>query len=147
MYNSDMPAHKINEHHEIPKNTHVYLIVVLVIASVATLISTAIIIYRNSLEAAQESLKLQALGIAASLEPSLIEVKGKENIFRDIITEASWEGIAFMALYDRSGLTLLHSNEDLVGRKIDSPDIRRSADEEKPIFDNVTLGTGEEVLS
>ena len=73
-------------------------------------------------------------------------MKGKENIFRDIITEASWEGIAFMALYDRSGLTLLHSNENLVGRKIDSPDIRKSADEEKPIFDKVMLGTGEEVF-
>jgi len=145
MYNSCVHKDKITEHYEKPKNTHVYLIVVLVVASVATLISTAII-YRNSLEAAQESLKLQALGIAASLEPSLIDVKGKENIFRDIITEASWEGIAFMALYDRNGLTLLHSNENLVGRKIDSPDIRKSAEEEKPVFDNVTLGTGEQVF-
>ena len=145
MYNSGMPADKIKERREKPKNTHVYLIIVLVVASLATLISTAII-YRNSLGAAEESLRLQALGIAASLEPSLVDVEGKENIFRDIITEASWEGIAFMALYDRSGMTLLHSNENLVGRQIDSPDIRKSADEEKPVFDHVTLGTGEEVF-
>ena len=140
-----MPADKINERHEKPKNTHIYLIIVLAVASLATLISSAII-YRYSLGAAEESLKLQALGIAASLEPSLIDVKGKENIFRDIITEASWEGIAFMALYDRSGMTLVHSNENLVGRKVDSPDIRKSADEKKPVFDHVTLGTGEEVF-
>ena len=145
MYNSGMPAVMINTRLEKPKNTHVYLIIVLVVASLATLISTALI-YRNSLRAAEESLRLQALGIAASLEPSLVDVKGKENIFRDIITEASWEGIAFMALYDRSGMTLLHSNENLVGRNIDSPDIRKSADEEKPIFEHVTLGTGEEVF-
>ena len=43
-------------------------------------------------------------------------------------------------------MTLLHSNENLVGRKIDSPDIRKSADEEKPIFEHVTLGTGEDVF-
>ena len=140
-----MPPEKINRHHARPKNTRLYLIIVLITGSLATLISTAII-YHNSLGAAEESLKLQALGIAASLEPSLIDVKGKENIFRDIITEASWEGIAFMALYDRSGMTLLHSNENLVGRKIDSPDIRKSADEEKPVFNHVTLGTGEEVF-
>ena len=139
-----MPKDKINERSEKPKNTHVYLIIILVVASFATLIST-IIIYNNSLGAAEESLRLQALGIAASLEPSLVDVKGKENIFRDIITEASWEGIAFMALYDESGMTLLHSNENLVGRKNDSPDIRKSATEEKPVFDHLTLGTGEEV--
>jgi hypothetical protein len=37
-------------------------------------------------------------------------------IFKEIIAEASWEGTAFIALYDRSGLTLLHSNENLIGR-------------------------------
>jgi two-component system sensor histidine kinase HydH len=145
MYNSGMHADKKNERREKPRNTHVYLIIVLVVASLAILISTAII-YRNSLGAAEESLKLQALGIAASLEPSLVDLKGKENIFRDIITEASWEGIAFMALYDRSGMTLLHSNENLVGRKNDSPDIGKSADEEKSVFEHLTLGTGEEVF-
>lgn len=140
-----MPPEKINRHHARPKNTRLYLIIVLITGSLATLISTAII-YHNSLGAAEEALKLQALGIAASLEPSLIDVKGKENIFRDIITEASWEGIAFMALYDRSGITLLHSNENLVGRKNDSPDIRISADEQKPVFNHLTLGTGEDVF-
>jgi len=128
-----------------PKKTEVYLIIILIVASVATLLST-IIIYRNSLRAAEESLKLQALGIAASLEPSLQETHVKENIFRDIVTEASWEGIAFLALYDRTGLTLLHSNENLVGRRIDSPDIRIAADEERPIFNRMTLGTDEEVF-
>jgi hypothetical protein len=116
MYNAGMTADKINIDHKQPKRTHVYLIIVLISASLATLIST-LIIYQNSLRAAEEALKLQALGIAASLEPSLVDVKGKENIFRDIITETSWEGIAFIALYDRNGVTLLHSNENLVGHR------------------------------
>ena len=145
MYNAGMTVDKIKTDHNKPKRTHVYLIIVLISASLATLIST-LIIYQNSLRAAEEALKLQALGIAASLEPSLVDVKGKENIFRDIITETSWEGIAFIALYDRNGVTLLHSNENLVGRKIDSPDIQLAADEGKPLFDYMALGTGEKVF-
>ncbi len=140
-----MTVDKIKTDHNKPKRTHVYLIIVLISASLATLIST-LIIYKNSLRAAEEALKLQALGIAASLEPSLVDVKGKENIFRDIITETSWEGIAFIALYDRNGVTLLHSNENLVGRKIDSPDIQLAVDEGKPLFDYMALGTGEKVF-
>lgn len=128
-----------------PKRTHIYLIVIIAVASIATIIST-IIIYRNSLHAADESLKLQALGIAASLEPSLQVPNVNKNIFRDIITEASWEGIAFMALYDGNGVTLLHSNEKLVGKRIDSPEIKLTAATEKPVYDNMILGTGEEVF-
>ncbi len=127
------------------KKTHVYLIIILLIASVSTLLST-VIIYRNSLRAVQESLKLQALGIAASLEPSLWAMHLKKNIFRDIITESSWEGIAFIALYDKNGLTLLHSNENLIGRRIDSPEIRMSGDKGTPTFGRMTLATGEEVF-
>ncbi len=116
MYNAAMTADKINTDHKKPKRTHVYRIIVLISASLTKLIST-LIICQNSLKAAEEALKLQALGIAASFEPSLVDVKGKENIFRDIIREASWEGIAFTALYDRHGVPPLHSYKNLVGRK------------------------------
>ncbi|HMK56323.1 MAG TPA: hypothetical protein VK448_06790, partial [Dissulfurispiraceae bacterium] len=128
-----------------PKRTHIYLVVVLFAASVATLVST-IIIYRNSLAAADESLRLQALGIASSLEPSLTGLKLRENIFRDIITEASFDGIAFMALLDRSGLILLHSNENLIGRRVDSAGVAAVADGNKPVFAYMTLKTGEDVF-
>jgi two-component system, NtrC family, sensor histidine kinase HydH len=128
-----------------PKKTYIYFIIIIAVASLATLFST-LIIYRNSVRAAEESLKLQALGIAASLEPSLQAIHVKEGIFEEIVTDSSWEGIAFIALYDKSGLTLLHSNKNLVGRRIDSPDIKRSAGEDKPVFGYATLGTGEEIF-
>lgn len=128
-----------------PKKTHVYFIIIIAVASLATLFST-LIIYRNSVRAAEESLKLQALGIAASLEPSVQAAQVKEGIFKEIVTDSSWEGIAFIALYDKSGLTLLHSNENLVGRRIDSPDIKRSAGDGKPVFGHMILGTGEEIF-
>ncbi len=128
-----------------PKKTHVYFIIIIAVASLATLFST-LIIYRNSVRAAEESLKLQALGIAASLEPSVQAAQVKEGIFKEIVTDSSWEGIAFIALYDKSGLTLLHSNENLVGQRIDSPDIKRSAGDGKPVFGHMILGTGEEIF-
>jgi two-component system, NtrC family, sensor histidine kinase HydH len=128
-----------------PKKTYVYFIIIIAVASLATLLST-LIIYRNSIRAAEESLKLQALGIAASLEPSLQAAHLKEGLFKEIVTDSTWEGIAFIALYDKTGLTLLHSNENLVGRRIDSPEIKRSAGEDKPVFGHMTLGTGEEIF-
>ncbi len=127
------------------KKAHIYLVIILAAASVAILSST-VVIYLNSLKAADESLRLQALGIAASLEPSLQTENVSKDIFRDIITEASWEGIAFMALYDKGGMTIMHSNENLVGKRIDSPSVRTSAAEERPVFNTMTLGTGEEVF-
>lgn len=130
---------------KILKKTHIYLIIILVVASISTLLST-LIIYRNSLKSSEESLKLQALGIAASLEPSLHDTHLEENIFRKIITEDSWEGIAFIALYDKNGLTLLHSNENLIGRRIASPEIRVSADEGTVTSGRMPLATGEEVF-
>ncbi len=132
-------------HQKILKKTHIYLIIILVVASISTLLST-LIIYKNSLRASEESLKLQALGIAASLEPSLQGTHLEENIFRKIITEDSWEGIAFIALYDKNGLTLLHSNENLIGRRIASPEIRMSADQGTMTAGRMTLATGEEVF-
>jgi two-component system, NtrC family, sensor histidine kinase HydH len=127
------------------RRTHLYIAAVLAAASIAVLLST-ISIYRNSLDAAEDSLRLQALGIAASLEPSLQDIRGKQAVFSEIISGASWEGIAYIALYDRNGLTLLHSNETLVGRRSGLPEIGLAVQQKRPVSGYVTLGTGEEVF-
>ena len=127
------------------RKTYLYIAAVLIAASVGILLST-VIIYNNSLNAADESLRLQALGIAASLEPSLQSIKGKGSIFSDILTGASWEGIAYIALYDKSGLTLLHSNETLAGRTFDSPEIKLAAAQNRPVYGYTTLLTEEKVF-
>jgi two-component system sensor histidine kinase HydH len=128
------------------KKTYLYIVLILAAASLATLVSTAII-YRNSLHAVEGSLRLQALGIAASLEPSLQTIKGKERLLPDIVTEAAWEGIAYIALYDRDGRTLLHSNMELVGRRSDLPELKAAVNENRPTSGYVTLGTGENVFA
>jgi two-component system sensor histidine kinase HydH len=133
-------------HDKYPKGSHIYLIAILIAATIITIIST-VLTYKNSLKAAEDSLKLQALGIAVSLEASMSKgIAEKENIFRDIITEGRWEGIAFIALYDKNGTTILHSNENLIGRQVKDGFIKAVADTGKPVHNYTKLGTDERVF-
>ncbi len=133
-------------HDKYPKGSHIYLIAILIAATIITIIST-VLTYKNSLKAAEDFLKLQALGIAVSLEASMSKgIAEKENIFRDIITEGRWEGIAFIALYDKNGTTILHSNENLIGRQVKDGFIKAIADTGKPVHNYTKLGTDERVF-
>ncbi|MBZ0155966.1 MAG: histidine kinase [Alphaproteobacteria bacterium] len=133
-----------------PKKAPLSLLIILVAATAVT-VSGTLLQYRQIIGATEDSLKFQALGIAVSLEASL---KGRDlppdatagNVFRDIITEGRWEGIAFLALYDRRGTTLLHSNENLIGRRVEDPSIGSVAADGMPVYDSMTLGTGERVF-
>jgi two-component system sensor histidine kinase HydH len=130
------------------RGNHIYLIAILVFATVITLIST-FLTYKNSKKAAEDSLNLQALGIAVSLETSLNnsdELRKQKNIFKEIITEGRWEGIAFIALYDKNGTTILHSNENLIGRQVQDRNIKKVSDKGIPSRTYVTLGTDERVF-
>lgn len=123
-----------------------YLIFILLIVTLLLLISTYFT-YRNALIAYEDSMKLHALGIALSLEPTLSDLLSTEkNILADIITEGRWHGIAYIALYDSSGLTLKHSNENLINKKVDDELIRKAISLGEPISDYMTLGTGESVF-
>lgn len=138
-----------------PRGSHVYLVAILIAATVITT-AGAVLTYRNAVKAAEDSLKLQAIGIAVSLEASLkdsdelrvknYELKSQKNIFKDIITKGRWEGIAFIALYDKNGMTILHSNENLIGRKIQDNSLRTVAGTGKPVYNYTVLGTNENVF-
>lgn len=136
-----------------PKGNYGYLILILAFVTIITIIST-FLTYKNSKKAAEDSLKLQAIGIAVSLETSLKGNKKlfvdasrvKRNIFKEIITEGRWEGIAFIALYDKDGTTILHSNENLIGRKVQDMDIERVIKTGMPSHTYITLGTSERVF-
>ena len=127
------------------KNT-TYIIIILGIATL--LMSIGIYFtYTNSVQAVEDSLKLQSLGIAISLEPSLSKLNPDKNIFRDIVTEGKWEGIAFLALYDEKGITLLHSNENLIGKKTDDEFLKKALSSKEAVYDYKTLGTGEMIFT
>lgn len=136
-----------------PKGNYGYLILILALVTIITIIST-ILTYKNYRKAAEDSLKLQAIGIAVSLETSLKGSKEpfvyastvKRNIFKEIITEGRWEGIAFIALYDKDGATILHSNENLIGRKVQDMEIKKVIETGMPSHTYMTLGTNERVF-
>ena len=135
------------------QRTRRYLVIILIAATVITALSS-LVSYRNSTDAAADSLRFQALGVAASLEASLkasdlFRARSHppgENIFRDIIADGTWEGIAYISLYDAAGLVLLHSNENLIGRRVDDAHIKKALAGGMPVYGSVTLGTDERVF-
>lgn len=129
-----------------PRKTSLYLIVFLVATTVVTAISS-LMSYRELVRSAEDSLRLQAFGIAVSIEAYLLRWDpGRENIFRDMITESTWEAIAFLSLFDHEGTTLLHSNDGLIGKKVDDQSLRDAMGSGRPITHRRVLGTGEEVF-
>lgn len=127
---------------------HLYLIILLIASTVVTMLST-VLTYKNALNSTDYSLKLQALGISVSLEASLKnsdKLGQQKNIFKEIITDEKWEGIAFIGLYDKNGMTLLHSNENLIGRQIQDENIERVANSGIPVHEYSVIGTGEKVF-
>ncbi|MGC8872682.1 MAG: ATP-binding protein [Caldimicrobium sp.] len=70
------------------------------------------------------SLKFQALGVETVLQ-SLIKTFGlsllreKREFFSELLLNEKWEGVAFITLYDQNKTILLHSNPELIGKKIE----------------------------
>lgn len=129
------------------RNNHIYLKGFLILITVITFAST-FWSYSNSKKAAEDSLKLQAIGISASLEISLsnIDLRRQENILKEIITEGKWEGIAFISLHDKDGTIILHSNKNLIGIKALDRNLKGVIDTGIPSHTYITLGTSEKVF-
>ncbi|MEZ0344230.1 MAG: HAMP domain-containing sensor histidine kinase [Caldimicrobium sp.] len=110
------------------------------------LLSSSFLSYKNLERTLNASLKLQAIGLEIALQ-SLFKtfdwslLKEKREFFSELLLNEKWEGVAFIALYDKNRTLLLHSNPDLIGQKIDKSlllDEKRSSGFYK-------LKTGEEV--
>lgn len=123
-----------------------YLFIILSAATLLTVLSTYFT-YRNSLIAVEDSFKLHALGIAISLEPSLSRINAGKNIFMDIVTEGRWEGIAFIALYSEEGITVLHSNQNLINKAVDDELIKKTISTGEAIHSYITLATDESIFA
>lgn len=95
-----------------------------VILSSLTLTISAILTYKNTKIAAENTLKMKAMGIAITLQNLLQSLELEElssfdyGIFSDIILNEKWEGVAFISLYDQNGYTVLHSNPELIGKRV-----------------------------
>lgn len=135
----------LNKH---SKRSYIYLVAILLFATIITTISS-FLTYKNSIKASESSLQLQAIGIGASIESfinSSGELKRQKNIFKEIITQGRWEGIAFIALYDKNSTIVLHSNENLIGRQSTDKNLKTAIETHTPSHTYITLGTGEKVF-
>lgn len=132
---------------KLSKDNRMYIIIILIAATVITALSTALT-YRNAVNASEDSMKLQSLGMAVSLEASLSKIGADSgNIFKTIISEGRWQGIAFLALYDKDGTTILHSNKNLIGRQVQDRSIKDVAETGISVYEYIELGTGEIVFA
>lgn len=132
---------------KLSRDNRMYIIIILIVATVITVLSTALT-YRNAVNASEDSMKLHALGIAVSLEASLSRIgPDSGNIFKAIISEGRWKGIAFLALYDKDGITILHSNENLIGRQVQDKSIKTVVETGSAVYEYIELGTGENVFT
>ncbi|MCU4138663.1 MAG: Signal transduction histidine kinase [Thermodesulfobacteria bacterium] len=124
-----------------------FILWIIVLISSGILIVSAIFTYKNTKLTAEDALKMQALGIAITLQSFLqsVELENLRNldykIFSEIILNEKWEGVAFISLYDENGYIILHSNPDLIGKKIEL--IKNSV---YPYYHYLTLKTSEKVF-
>ena len=124
-----------------------FILWIIVLISSGILIVSAIFTYKNTKLTAEDALKMQALGIAITLQSFLqsVELENLRNldykIFSEIILNEKWEGVAFISLYDENGYIILHSNPDLIGKKIEL--VKSSV---YPYYHYLTLKTSEKVF-
>lgn len=127
----------------------IYFIILIFIATIIIIIDNAFI-YKHSQVVAEDVTKLQALGIAVSLEAALKDYDlnmRQPKIFKDIINDGKWEGIAFIGLYASNGLIMLHSNENLIGRTVNDDILKMASEKGEIIYEYIRLGTGERVFT
>lgn len=127
-------------------NKKLYLLVLLLVAVTAITLASTYLFYRASLNASESFMSAQAVAISTTLEVSLTRYGLRQDIFKDIILNERWEGIAFLAFYGSEGTILLHSNEKLINKKLDAGELttRSGSGTASPSY--ITLGTGESVF-
>ncbi len=123
-----------------------YLLILFIIVITVITLTNTYLFYDTALTASETFLSSHATALSATLEASLKRFGLKTEIFKDIIQNGRWEGIAFLAFYDKERETLLHSNERLIGKKIEEAELPLMSESKFSRVVHVTLGTGEKVF-
>lgn len=111
------------------------------------LLGSSFLSYKNLEKTLNASLRLQAIGLEIALQSlfkafDLSLLRENRSFFSELLLNERWEGVAFIALYDKDKTLLLHSNPDLIGQKIE----RSLLLDEKRSSDFYKLKTGEEIF-
>jgi two-component system, NtrC family, sensor histidine kinase HydH len=110
------------------------------------LMAVTVLNYRTAVRMADETLRNQ--GVALSLELAAeARSQGERDAaaFQALLGAQHRREVAFLAVMDRDGSVLAHSNPRLVGSQITDPAFQAVAQTGQLTGEMVTLGTGEEV--
>ncbi len=102
--------------------------------------------YKNLKKTLEVSLELQAIGLEIVLKSFFKTLdwsflKEREELFSELLLDERWEGVAFIALYDKNKTLLLHSNPELIGQKVEKSPLL----DENRTSEFFQLKTGEEI--
>ncbi len=125
-----------------------YLIAIIFLLTLFSVIATisAVTSYRISIEGSRHLLETRATDIAVNLGFALERLGLNPDLFPDLVASDRWEYLAFLALIDKDMTCILHSNQKLIGRKIEDPSIKKVFALERIVTHFERLATGEEVF-
>ncbi len=120
-------------------------LLLLALFSVVALIS-ALGTYRISMQGAKNLLETRAVDVAVNIGFTLERVGLRSTMFQELLSSDQWEHLAFLALIDRDGTILLHSNQVLAGRLVYEKQVQEVLKTRRPVTSFQKLATGEEVF-
>lgn len=121
------------------------LLVTVILLSLGLAFVTAVN-YRTAVQVAEETLRNQGVGLSLELAAEA-RSRGERDAaaLQALVAEQQRREVAFLAIMDRDGAVLAHSNPRLVGTRIEDSALRSVAETGQLTGRLVTLGTGEEV--
>lgn len=110
------------------------------------LVFVTVVNYRTALQTAEETLRNQGVGLSLELAAEA-RSRGERDAaaLQALVAEQHRREVAFLAIMDRDGTVLAHSNPRLAGTRIEDPAVQRVVETGQLTGRLVTLGTGEEV--
>jgi len=121
------------------------LLVTVVLLSLG-LVFVTVVNYRTAVRVAEETLRNQGVSIGLELAAEARARSAWEGpALQELLTEQRRREVAFLAIVDRDGAILAHTNPRLVGTRVDDQDFTIIRDSGELTGRMVTLGTGEVV--
>jgi len=110
------------------------------------LIAVTLLNYRTAVRVADETLRNRGVSIGLELAAEARSRGDRDAAaLQGLVGEQHRREVAFLAVMDRDGTVLAHSNPRLVGTRIEDPALRSVSETGQLTGRLVTLGTGEEV--
>jgi two-component system sensor histidine kinase HydH len=110
------------------------------------LIAVTLLNYRTAVQVAEETLRNRGVGISLELAAEARSRGDRDAAaLQGLVGEQHRREVAFLAVMNRDGTVLAHSNPRLVGTRIEDPALRSVSETGQLTGRMVTLGTGEEV--